>query len=159
MCEILHDEWETRHSQALAPALLEFQARETTGTLDARLDAWVVGAMFGLATGDRPRSFRVPSKDTAPEIAFPGDAQLFEANVEMNGLIRHNSFDRMANERIRRAGRVLGSMEAPFRHLVRAIRDASCPVPGFSMGPAKKLAFNSNFPRPSQHKKGVSCIT
>ena len=147
--------WATRHPRALEPALPDFQARETTGTLDDRLDAWAVGALFGLATGGRLRDFRVPAKDISPEIAFPGDAQLFEADVEINGLIRHNSFARMANERLRRAGRVLGSVEAAFRHLVRAIRDASGPVPSFYMGPAKKLAFDSNFPRPSQHMENL----
>lgn len=147
--------WATRHPRALEPALPDFEARETIGTLDDRLDAWVVSALFGLATGGRPRNFRVPAKDIPPEIAFPGDAQLFEADVEMNGLIRHNSFARMANERIRRASRVLGSMEAAFRHLVRAIRDATGPVPSFYMRPAKKLAFDSNYPRPSQHMENL----
>ena len=147
--------WATRHPRALALALPDFEVRETTGTLDDRLDAWAVGALFGLVTGERPRNFRVPATDTTPEIAFPGDAQLFEADVEMNGLIRHNSFARMANERLRRVGGVLGSMETAFRHLVRAIRQATGPVPSLYMRPAKKLAFDSNFPRPSKHMENL----
>ena len=152
---VLAQVWATCHPRALAPALRDFAMLETTGTLDERLDAWVVSALQSLAEGSHPRSFSLPSQDESPEIAFPGDEQLFEAEAEMNGLTRHNSFARMANERLRRAGIVLGSMERAFRHMTRAMREGAIQFPSSFRGPAKKLAFDSNYPRPSKDAEHI----
>lgn len=145
--------WATRHPQALVSSLPLFEAHETTGTLDERLDAWVVGSLCKMVSRIPPRSFRVPSKDTSPEISFPGDEQLLQTEAEKNGLIQHNSFASMANERLRRAGLVLGDMEIAFRRLVRAFRESEVPAPSFYMCNAKNLAFESTYPRPSGHMK------
>jgi hypothetical protein len=147
--------WATRLPHALAPVLPDFQAAETTGTLDDRLDSWAVHALSSLVTGNHPRQFSIPQKEIAPEIVFPGDAQLFEVEGEMNGLFRHNSFARMANERLNRAGLVLGQMEGAFRYLVRSFRESDAPVPSFYLGPAKWLAFDGNYPRPSKHMENL----
>src|SRR5439155_11375414 len=113
----------TRHPLALAPALSDFAANETTGTLDERLDAWAVGGLHSLSSGNRPRSFTLPSQERSPEIAFPGDGQLFEGEAQINGLIRHNTFAKMANTRLRRAGIVLGSMDIAFRQMARVVKE------------------------------------
>jgi hypothetical protein len=139
--------WATRQPDALAPVLAEFEARETTGTLDQRLDAWAVRALHRLSIHERPRDFLLPANDDSPEIAFPGDGQLFETDAEKDGLMRHNSFAGMANKRLHRVGRILGSMESAFRHLSREIRESSEPVPGFYLSATKRLAWNSDYPR------------
>ena len=139
--------WATRNPSALAPAMDEFTALETTGPLDDRLDAWAVGALHNLVTGRRPRSFSIPVEDESPEIAFPGDGQLFEGEAQMNGLLRHNSFARMANERLRRASRILGPMDRAYRHMARAVKQGTVEFPSMILPPPRNLALDSSYPR------------
>ena len=143
--------WATRQPCALAPALPDFLAQENSGTLDERLDAWAVSALHCLAARECPRKFSLPPKKKIPEIAFPGDGQLFETDAEMNGLMRHNSVARMANERLRRVSISLGSMERAYRQMTRAMKETTDPERSFYLRPIKRLAFDSNYPRPSKH--------
>lgn len=137
----------TGHPHALAPALNDFAAHETTGILDDRLDAWLVGALHSLVNNSRPRPFLLPSQDNSPEIAFPGDGPLFEGQAQLEGLLRHNSFAKMANERIRRVGAVLGSMDSAYRYMALAVKRRQFEFPSMKLPPPKKLAFDSSSPR------------
>jgi hypothetical protein len=147
--------WATRRPAEIASVLPEIKAYETTGTLDDRLDAWAVGALHRIATSKRPQTFPLPEKTVVPEITFPGDTQLFEADVDHNGLIRHNSFARMANERLRRVGLVLGSMQTAFRHLVRTVRESDQEMPSLYMRSPKRLAFDQDYPRPRKQMENL----
>lgn len=139
--------WATRHPQALKPALPYFADDKASGALEDRLDAWAVTGLYNLTLGRRPLSLSLPSRDASPEIAFPGDGQLFEGEEQMNGLIRHNSFARMANKRVQRVGIVLGSMERAFRHMVVAVKNGSVELPSFNVPPPRTLTFDSYSPR------------
>lgn len=139
--------WATRHPNELEPALADFAANETSGVLDERLDSWIVGALFNIATGDRPRNFSLPSRDKFPEIVFPGDGPLLEVEAHMHGLMRHNSFANMANMRLRRVGNVLGSMDCAFRHMALAFREGRFEFPPMKLPPPKRLASDSSSPR------------
>lgn len=139
--------WATRHPRALEPALNDFAAHETTGTLEERLDSWAVGALHSLVSGNRPRTFPLPPQDGLPEIAFPGDGPLFEGEAQTSGLMRHNAFAKMANTRLRRAGIVLGSMDSAFRHMARAVKEGTVEFPPMILPTPKKLAFDSSSPR------------
>ena len=99
----------------------------------------------------RIRGFKLPDVSESTQLAFPGDAQLFEDEAHMNGLMRHNSFAKMANTRLRRVGIVLGSMERAFRHMTRAVRDGRVEFPSMMLPPPKILAFDSSTPR-QRHK-------
>ncbi len=139
--------WATRHPRELAAALGDFAAYETAGTLDERLDAWAVGALHNLTIGNRPRTFPLPMQDQSPEIVFPGDGSLFEGEAEVNGLMRHNSFAKMANNRLRRAGMALGSMDKAFRHLARVVKGGTVEFPPMILPVPKRFAFDSSSPR------------
>lgn len=139
--------WATRNPKALEPALPDFADQTAVGALDDRLDAWAVMGLYNLALGRRPQSLILPPRDAFPEIAFPGDGQLFEGEEQMNGLMRHNSFARMANKRVQRAGIVLGSMERAFRHMVLAVKNGSVELPSFNVPAPRTLTFDSYSPR------------
>ena len=139
--------WATRHPHALTPASVDFAAYETSGLLEERLDAWAVGALHNLATGIRPKRFLLPPQNGSLDIAFPGDGPLFEGEAQTNGLRRHNSFAKMANTRLRRAGIVLGPMDSAFRHMARAVKEGKVELPPMNLSAPKKLAFDSSSPR------------
>jgi len=143
--------WATRHPNSLMPALREFTAHEKSGILDDRLDAWAVGALHCLASGTRLGNFPLPPKSKSPEIVFPGDGQLFEVEPQLNGLMRHNTFAKMANTRLKRTGIALGSMKLAFRHMARAVKNGSVEFPPMILPPPQKLAFDSSSPR-QRHK-------
>lgn len=139
--------WATRHPQALAPALGDFAAHETSGLLEERLDAWAVGALHNLATGICLKRFLLPPRNGSPDIAFPGDGPLFEGETQTNGLLRHNTFAKMANTRLRRAGIVLGPMDSAYRHMARAVKEGKVEFPPMILPAPKKLAMDSSSPR------------
>ncbi|MCB1089562.1 MAG: hypothetical protein KDM63_21160, partial [Verrucomicrobiae bacterium] len=60
-----------------------------------------------------------------------------------------------ANERLRRAGIILGSMESAFRFMVRKCRFSDVELPGFFLPPTKILSFDSNYPRPSHQVENL----
>jgi len=139
--------WATRHPHALASALADFAAYETSGLLEVRLDTWAVGALYNIATGIRVRRFVLPPQNGSPDIAFPGDGPLFEGEAQTNGLWRHNPFAKMANTRLRRAGLVLGPMVSAYRHMARAIKEGNVELPPMISPAPEKLAFDSCSPR------------
>lgn len=139
--------WATRLPHALEPALPFFADQTAACALEDRLDAWAVTGLHNLTLGRRPQSLTLPSRDAFPEIAFPGDGQLFEGEEQMIGLMRHNSFARMANKRVQRAGIVLGSMERAFRHMALAVKNGSVDMPSFNVPPPRTLTFDSYSPR------------
>jgi hypothetical protein len=139
--------WATRKPESLGPVLPEFAAHETNGRLEDRLDAWAVGALHSLATKTRIRRFLLPNSVESLQVAFPGDSALLEDEAYMNGLIRHNSFAKMANMRLRRAGIALGSMDTAFRHMTRAVKQGAVEFPSIMLPPATRLAFDSSTPR------------
>jgi hypothetical protein len=143
--------WATRRPESLNSVLAEFASHETTGALENRLDVWAVSALHSGATKTPVRSFRLPDVTGLPQVMFPGDAALFEDEAHMNGLMRHNSFAKMANMRLRRAGIALGSMETAFRYMTRAVRAGNVEFPSMMLPPASVLAFDSSTPR-QRHK-------
>ncbi len=143
--------WATQKPESVAAVLDEFASRESIGSLEDRLDAWAVSALHSAVTKSPVRRFRLPIVAGPPQLAFPGDAQLFEDEAHMNGLMRHNSFAKMANTRLRRVGIALGSMETAFRHMTRAVRDGRVEFPSMMLPPPKMLAFDSSTPR-QRHK-------
>jgi hypothetical protein len=143
--------WATRKPESLEAALAEFASRESIGQLEDRLDAWAVSALHSAVTKAPVGRFKLPDVAGPPQLAFPGDAQLFEDEAHMNGLIRHNSFAKMANTRLRRVGIALGSMERAFRYMTRAVRDGRVEFPSMMLPPPKILAFDSSTPR-QRHK-------
>ena len=143
--------WATRTPGSLHSVLAEFASREANGPLEDRLDAWAVGALHSSAT-DRPvRRFRLPDIAPSPQLAFPGDAELFEDEAHMTGLMRHNSFAKMANMRLRRVRMVLGSMDTAFRHMTRQVKDGKVEFPSMMLPPPTTLASDSSTPR-QRHK-------
>ena len=143
--------WATRHPHELTPALNDFAAHETTGTLEERLDGWAVGALHDLINGKCPRTFPLSPKDETPDIVFPGDGPLFDGEAQINGLTRHNTFAQMANNRLRRVGMALGSMDGAYRHMARKVKSGTVTFPPMILSPPKKLAFDSSSPR-QRHK-------
>lgn len=147
--------WATRHPHALAPALSDFATHETTGLLDDRLDAWIIGAQLSVVTKGRARDFPLPAKEKQHEIAFPGDGPLFEGEAQLEGLLRQNSFAKMANTRISRAGLVLGSMDSAFRYMARMVKYGQLEFPPMELPPPKRLAFDSSSPRQRHNAERV----
>ena len=143
--------WATQKPESLGAVLAEFASPESIGSLEHRLDAWAVDALHSAVTKAPVRRFKLPYVAEPTQLAFPGDAQLFEDEAHMNGLMRHNSFAKMANSRLRRVGIVLGSMERAFRHMTRAVRDGRVEFPSMMLPQPKILAFDSSTPR-QRHK-------
>lgn len=141
--------WATRHPREIAPVLPIFVEKETIGTLDDRLDAWVVSALHDITTGKAPRGMELPKIDALPQIGFPGDGPLFEGETMMDGLSRHNSFAKMENMRVRRAGVVLGPMAHAYRHMALAVKNGAIEFPPMNRPPPRKLTFDSYSPRQS----------
>lgn len=139
--------WATAQPHFLLTALTPISEHESVGTLEERLDAWAVVALHALVVGDRVEGFQLPPQDGSPEIAFPGDGPLFEGEAQMSGLMRHNTFAKMANLRLRRAGIALGSMESAFRHMARAAKMDTFEFPPMVLTAPKRLAFDSSSPR------------
>ena len=139
--------WATRHPYALTSALGDFAAYETGGLLEERLDAWAVSTLHNIAIGAPPRGFPLPPQNGLLDIAFPGDGPLFEGEAQTNGLLRHNTFAKMANTRLRRAGIVLGPMYSAYRHMARAIKEGKVQFPPMVLSAPKKFAFDSSSPR------------
>jgi hypothetical protein len=147
--------WATRHPHALAPIMTDFIACEGTGVLEDRLDAWIVGALRSMATNNPLEEFKLPAQSKPPELSFPGDGPLFESGAQMEGLMRHNSFAKMANERIRRVRAVLGPMDGAYRYMARIVKSTNMEFPSMILPPPKRLAFDSSSPR-QRHK--TECI-
>mgnify|MGYP001492419397 CR=1 FL=1 len=153
--------WATSHPTEISPVLPLFEKHEAVGSLDERLDAWAVSALHGVSTGNEAHGIKLPEVNQVPQIGFPGDGPLFEGETTINGLSRHNSFARMANLRLKRAGRILGPMSRAFRHMALAVRGGGVEFPGMNLPRPKKLAFPSSSPRyshPSDSLAGDAII-
>jgi hypothetical protein len=153
--------WATSHPREISPSLPLFEDHEAIGTLDERLDAWAVSALHSITTGKRPRGIKLPENDQVPQIGFPGDGPLFEGETMMDGLFRHNSFAKMANMRVKRAGLILGPMSHAYRHMALAVRSGAIEFPSINLPRPKKLAFHSSSPRhlhPSDSLAGDAII-
>lgn len=143
--------WATRCPEALDSSASAFKQLESCGTLDERLDAWLVGALRNVVNGIKAADFSIPEQEISPTISFPGDTQLFEIPSERNGLISHSAFPDMANKRLRRAALVIGSPQVAFRKMARMAKESPTGSPSFYLGPAKKLAWDTSYPRPSRY--------
>ena len=139
--------WAIRNPHALTSVLADFATCETKGMLEERLDAWAVGALYNIAIGIPARCFLLPPQIGSFDIAFPGDGPLFEGEAQMNGLWRQNTFAKMANTRLHRAGILLGSMASAYRHVARAIKQGKVELPAMVLSAPKKLAVDSSSPR------------
>jgi hypothetical protein len=143
--------WATRRPESLDSVLSEFVSRETIGSLEERLEAWAVGVLHSTAKKSPVRRFNLPNVEQASQLAFPGDSELFEAQAQMDGLMRYNSLAKMANMRLRRVAIALGPMEGAFRHMTRAVKDGRVEFPSMILPPPKTLALDSSTPR-QRHK-------
>lgn len=143
--------WATLCPERLESSASAFTQLESNGTLDERLDAWMVTALRNRVSGGPVADFSLPEQEIAPEISFPGDTKLLEIPSERNGLISHSVFSKMANERLSRAALVIGSPEVAFRKMARMVKESSTESPSYFLGPAKKLAWDTSYPRPSRY--------
>jgi hypothetical protein len=143
--------WATRCPETLHSSVSTFANLESDGTLDERLDAWLVTALRNRIIGAPVDEFSIPEQVVAPEISFPGDTKLLEIPSERNGLVSHSAFPDMANKRLRRAALVIGSSEVAFRKMARTVKESPAGSPSFYLGAPKKLAWDNSYPRPSRY--------
>lgn len=141
--------WATRHPNSLTPALSSFSEREAMDSLDGRLDAWLVSSLHSFAVGRSPKKFSIPIRAESVEMHFPGDESLLDIEPQQDGLMRYNSFSTMANNRLKRAGLVLGSMESAARHMAFKIRANDIELPPMTLAAPKKFAESGQYPRPN----------
>ena len=108
--------WAVRNPASLRECIGEFEEYESVGTLIERLDAWVIGALYSIASGGLPRNFVLPEDSKTSTLALPRGQRLFDSGGEYNGLMHVVSSNGAINGRIDRLTRCLGSMDLASWH-------------------------------------------